>query len=138
MGNSSKVLIIDNDNDLVMEKTKLLEEDGLNVVTNSDARDALERLGEIKPDLIIIGTEIPMINGDLPLTLLLKATQAPILVVGHREELVYMLELGADRFISKPLDKTQFIATIHSMLRRYSDYSHKGNNNDRIKNYMNN
>ena len=64
-----KVLILDMDEELISTKTKLLEEDGIAVISSSDARDVLGRLDQIDPDLIIIGTEVPMINGELPLTL---------------------------------------------------------------------
>ena len=134
-----RVLILDMYKDLIAEKTQLLEEDGLAVTSSSDAGEVLGRLEEIDPDLIIIGTEVPMINGELPLTLFRRATHVPILVVGYREELVYMLELGADRFISKPLDKSQFMATVHSLLRWYPDYSKKKESNDNsVVNYANN
>ena len=121
-----KVLILDMYEDLIAEKTRLLEESGISVISSSDANDALGKLEEIDPDLIVMGTEVPMINGVLPLTLFRRITHVPILVIGHREELVYMLELGADRFISKPMDMTEFIATVRNLLRRYSDYPDKG------------
>ena len=133
-----KILILDMDEELILEKTRLLEEDGATVIKSSDANDVLGRLEEIDPDLIIIGTEVPMINGELPLTRIRRMTHVPILVIGYREELVYMLELGADRFISKPLCKTQFMATVHSLLRPYSDYPKKKDNNNSILNYTNN
>lgn len=138
MHETPKVLILDIDEELISAETKFLEEDGVTVIKSSDVSDVLGRLEEMNPDLILIGTEVPMINGDLPLTLILKVSHAPIVAIGHREELVYMLELGADRFISKPIDKSQFMATIHSLLRRYSDYSNKGSNSERISNYRNN
>ena len=78
-----QILMLDIDEELISEETKLLEEDSVTVIRSSDASDALERLGEIDPDLIVLGTEVPMINGDLPLTLILKATHASIVAVGH-------------------------------------------------------
>ena len=127
MRNPLRVLILDIYDDLIAEKTRLLEEDGISVISTSDGRGALEKLEEIDPDLIIIGTEVPMINGVLPLILFRKVTHVPIMVIGHREELVYMLELGADRFICKPLDRSEFMATIRSMLRPYRDSVDKRN-----------
>jgi len=133
-----KVLILDMYEDLIAEKTRLLEESGISVISSSDANDALGKLEEIDPDLIVMGTEVPMINGVLPLTLFRRLTNVPILVIGHREELVYMLELGADKFVCKPLDNSEFIAEIHSMLRRYWNYSGKGKSDDNKVGYVNN
>jgi len=122
MNNIPKILILHIDEELISQEKTLLEEDGVTVINLSNARYAIEHLENINPDLIIIGTEVPMINGNLTLTVFRGITQIPILAVGHREELVYMLELGADRFVSKPLDNSLFMATIHSLLRRYSAY----------------
>lgn len=113
------VLILDTDDELVLQEKKFLEEDGAKVISSSNPNVVLARLEEINPDLIVLGTEVPMVNGDLPLTVFRSATRVPILVIGHREEMVYMLELGADGCIYKPLNKSLFIATIHSLLRRY-------------------
>ena len=132
-----KVLILDMDEELISKKTKLLEEDGIAVISSSDVREALEKLEEINPHLIILNTEVPMINGELPLTLFRRLTNVPILVIGHREELVYMLELGADKFVCKPLDNSEFIAEIHSILRRYWNYSGKGKSDDNKVDYVN-
>ena len=125
-----KVLILDMYEDLIAEKTRLLEADGITVISSSDAGDVLGRLEEIDPDLIVLGTEVPMINGELPLIVFRRMTRSPILVIGHREELVYMLELGADRFISKPLDRSEFMATVRNLLRRYRNYSDTGDSID--------
>ncbi|MBN2074456.1 MAG: response regulator [Dehalococcoidales bacterium] len=133
-----KVLILDMDEELISIKTKLLEEDGVAVISSSDASDVLGRLDQINPDLIVMDTEVPMINGELPLTLFRRLTNVPILVIGHREELVYMLELGADRFISKPMDMAEFIAIVRNLLRRYPDYPDKGNSIDKIINHVKN
>ena len=128
MVNIPKILVFDIDEELISQVAIFLEEVCAIVFTSSDTTTVLERLGEIDPDLIIIGTEMPMINGDLPLTLVLKATNAPIMAIGHKEELVYMLELGADRFVSKPLSGALFIATVHSLLRQKWNSAYKGNN----------
>jgi len=129
MHKTPKVLILDMYEDLIAEKTRLLEEAGISVTSSSDAGDVLGRLDQIAPDLIVLGTEVPMINGELPLILFRRVTHVPILVIGHREELVYMLELGADRFIAKPLDMAEFKATVRNMLRQYPDSSKKKDSN---------
>ena len=133
-----KVLILDMDEELISTKTKLLEEDGIAVISSSDVRETLEKLEEINPHLIILNTEVPMINGELPLTLFRRMAHVLILVIGYREELVYMLELGADRFISKPLDMAEFIAIVRNLLHRYSDDPDKGNSIDNIINHVKN
>ena len=138
MGNAPKVLVLDIYEDLIAEKTRVLEADGITVISSSDARDVLGRLDQIDPDLIIIGTEVPMINGELPLTRFRRLTNVPILVIGHREELVYMLEIGADRFISKPLDMAEFMAIVHSLLRSNNNYPDKGTGIDNKFDHVNN
>jgi len=56
MRENPKVLILDMDEELIFTKKRLLEEDGISVISSSDARGALEKLDEINPDLIILNT----------------------------------------------------------------------------------
>jgi len=132
MDDISKILILHIDEELLSQEKALLEEEGLAVISLSDARYAVEHLEKVNPNLIIIGTEVPMINGYLPLTIFRSITQVPILAVGHREELVYILELGADRFIVKPVDRSLFRAIVHNLLRRYQDDHIKRTSLERI------
>jgi len=110
-----KILILHIDEELISQEKTLLERDGATVINLSHAREAIEQLENINANLIIIGTEVQMINGNLILTVFRRITQVPILAVVHREELVYMLNLELIDLYPSPW-------TTHFSWRQYTIY----------------
>lgn len=112
------VLVIDQDEALAEKEAGALEEAGFNVVKVTDAIDGLKKVYELRPDLIVLAREVPMLNGEDACLRIRQACYLPILVLGDEEEAVETLELGVDAYLSKPLSVSELVARVHALLRR--------------------
>jgi two-component system cell cycle response regulator DivK len=117
-----RVLVVD-DNEMNVELAKfVLETDGFAVESAVDAIEALERIPEFLPDLILMDIQMPGMDG-LELTRLLKADPARkgILIVAFtayamRGDEARMRAAGCDGYLSKPIDAPTFAARVRSFL----------------------
>jgi len=117
-----RVLVVD-DNEMNVELAKfVLETDGFEVESAVDAIEALERIPEFLPDLILMDIQMPGMDG-LELTRLLKADPARkgILIVAFtayamRGDEARMRAAGCDGYLSKPIDAPTFAARVRSFL----------------------
>ena len=117
-----RVLVVD-DNEMNVELAKfVLETDGFAVESAVDAIEALERIPEFLPDLILMDIQMPGMDG-LELTRQLKADPARkgILIVAFtayamRGDEARMRAAGCDGHLSKPIDAPTFAARVRSFL----------------------
>lgn len=119
----SKVLVVDDDKNILdVLKYNLLKE-GYAVATAEDGFKALEVARSEKPDLIILDIMLPGLNGLEVCRILRKETSVPILMLTAKiEEIdkVVGLEVGADDYITKPFSIRELLARIGATLRRSS------------------
>lgn len=117
----AKVLIVDDDkNILEVLKYNLLQE-GFNVVTAEDGIQALELARREKPDLILLDIMLPGVDGLEVCRILRKEMPVPILMLTAKiDEIdkVVGLELGADDYITKPFSIRELMARIRATVRR--------------------
>ncbi|OGH98790.1 MAG: hypothetical protein A2104_01390 [Candidatus Melainabacteria bacterium GWF2_32_7] len=105
-----KILIVDDEQDIVETLKFVLETEGLNCITAYDGEEALNKAKNEKPDLIILDVMLPKINGYKVCRLLkfdAKYKDIPILMVTARsqeEDKSIGEETGADEYITKPFD----------------------------------
>ncbi len=123
---AQRILIIEKNEALAAEEAAVLEEAGYRVARARDALDGLKKLYEAYPDLIIMDMEFPSVNGVYPLLRIREVYSLPIIALGGREEVVNMLELGADAFMIKPPDLRELLARVRSLLRRKSKHEPTG------------
>lgn len=122
-----RVLVID-DNWANLELARfLLEEDGMRVDVATDSTEVAERLGTVKPDLILMDIQMPDRDG-LSMTRELKADVATrdIVIVAFTAYAMTgdarrMLAAGCDGYISKPVDVKTFASTVRSHLKCVED-----------------
>ncbi len=119
----SKILVVDDiPLNRKLQKT-YLESVGYQVVMANDGADALERIGEDLPDLILLDVMMPKMNGFQVCRRLKGADNTrfiPIIMVtalNEVEDKVQGMEAGADDFISKPFNKLELLARVKSLLR---------------------
>ncbi len=120
---SSKILVVDDSkfNRTVISKT--LNEINMNVITANHGGEALIKLQESRFDLIITDTVMPVMDG-ISLIKEIKQQYSEIfipiiLMTGNDDQNIKItsLNIGADDFLSKPIDQKELVARVFSLLR---------------------
>ena len=118
-----RILIIDDEEFNVRVVRKHLADAGyLHCISTSDSREALDLINEEKPDLVLLDIVMPEVSGlDILHAMALKGQvhQIPIVVLtasADREIKQVCLELGAVDFLSKPVDLTDLLPRVRSVL----------------------
>lgn len=118
-----KILIVDDEPDIVETLKFLMESEGFESITALDGEEALKKAKEENPDIMILDVMLPKINGYKVCRLLKfdsKYKHIPILMVTARsqqEDKVIGEETGADEYITKPFDINELLQKIHFYLR---------------------
>ena len=120
----AKILVIEDDRDIVELIEYNLGKEGYQVVTAETGEDGLDAAKSEKPDMALLDLMLPGIDG-LEVCRLLKTNPATaniqIIIVsakGEEADIVIGLELGADDYITKPFSPKIMIARIRACLRR--------------------
>jgi DNA-binding response OmpR family regulator len=117
----AKILIIEDEKDLVKLIRYNLEKEKYRVLSANDAEAGLTLARKSKPDLIILDIMLPKMDGLEFLRTLRKESQVPVaLLTAKRSELdrILGLKLGADDYIVKPFSVGELQARIEALLRR--------------------
>jgi len=119
-----KVLIVDDEKDIVDLVAYNLGRNGYDTLTASDGNDALDSASKNSPDLIILDLMLPGIDG-MEVARRLKAdgktASIPIVMLtakGEETDVVVGLTLGADDYVTKPFSMKVLLARVSSVLRR--------------------
>ena len=120
--NKKKILIVDDEPDIVETLKFLMESEGFESIIALDGEEALRKAKEENPDIMILDVMLPKINGYKVCRLLKfdsKYKHIPILMVTARsqeEDKVIGEETGADEYITKPFDINFLVEKIHFYL----------------------
>lgn len=117
-----KILIIEDEEDLVKGLKLNLQGEGYEVDWAYDGREGLLKAQEAAPDLIILDIMLPKMNGlDVCRELRQKNIGTPIIMLtakGGEIDKVVGLEVGADDYLTKPFSIRELLARIKALLRR--------------------
>jgi len=118
---NEKILVVDDEKQICTLIKSFLDKEQYMTYTAYDAASALDILGEVEPDLVILDVMLPDISGvDLCLEMRRK-THCPILFLSCKsEELdkIIALSAGGDDYITKPFQSGELIARVKAHLRR--------------------
>jgi len=117
----SKILVVDDDKNLLEVIKYNLVNEGYSVVIAENGTQAVEKARQEKPDLIILDVMLPEIDGLEVCRILRKEMSIPILMLSAKiDEIdkVVGLELGADDYIGKPFSVRELMARVRATLRR--------------------
>jgi len=118
----TKILVVDDEADLLAELAPLLERTGYHVTTASDGQQGLTLVEQIHPDLIVLDVLMPRVDGREVLRQLRQAGNwTPVILltrVGSPTERALSLQEGADDYLNKPFEPLELIARIQAVLRR--------------------
>ena len=117
----AKILVVDDEQNLVDSLQYSLRAEGYEVAIARDGEEALAKARDLLPDLIILDLMIPMISGKDVCRIIRKESNVPILMLTAKDneiDRIVGLEIGADDYITKPFSMRELIARIHGVLRR--------------------
>ncbi|MDD2579158.1 MAG: response regulator transcription factor [Clostridia bacterium] len=117
----AKVLIVDDEHNIVDILKANLEREGYQTLVAYDGAQALEMGLNQSPDLILLDCMLPKMDGFDVCRRLRQQTSVPILMLTAKSEeidKVLGLELGADDYITKPFSVREVLARVKAQLRR--------------------
>jgi len=120
---SKLILIVDDERRLLNLLREYLEQDGYQVETATNGREALFAARDHKPDLIILDLMMPEMDGWEFMRLHRQERNTPIIMLTARVDDVDKiagLEMGADDYLTKPFSPRELVARTRAVLRRTS------------------
>jgi DNA-binding response OmpR family regulator len=116
-----KIMIADDDRDLLALIAFALTQAGYLVVRAADGQTALRVFDAETPDLVVLDINMPGASGFQVCEAIRAKSRVPIMMLtvrGEEEDLVRALELGADDYLNKPFSPRTLLARIKALLRR--------------------
>ncbi len=117
-----KILIVDDDENIIQILKIRLEANGYKVFTASNGVEGLEQAKEVGPDLILLNIMMPRLDGIMT-TLKLKGTEQirsiPVIImtgIKEKEEMVLARHVGAADYITKPFEHDELLKKISKLL----------------------
>jgi DNA-binding response OmpR family regulator len=98
-----------------------LEQAGFRVTQALESGEGVKATLDGSPYVIVVGEEMPPINGVELLPVLRRLTDAPIIVLGAGGEMAMVQALlqGADVYLVRPVNLREFMARVRALMRRY-------------------
>jgi len=121
MANARRVLVCDDEPQVVRALKVVLREAGFEVIPTATAAEALDQAAVRPPEAAIVDLVLPDQDGIEVTRRLREWSKMPILVlsaIGEEEQKVRALEAGADDYVTKPFASRELIARLEAALRR--------------------
>lgn len=122
---SGTIMVVDDDEKITALIRRSLVFEGYAVTTANNGADALRRLLEEEPDLLILDVMMPKLDGwEVVRRIREGGLTVPVLMLTARDEVrdrVKGLELGADDYLVKPFALEELLARVRALLRRAGD-----------------
>jgi DNA-binding response OmpR family regulator len=117
----SRILVVDDEDDIRGLVRALLERAGYEVIDAPDGRAALRELYTNSPDLVMLDVAMPGLDGWETLERIREVSDVPVLMLTARDaelERVRGLRAGADDYVVKPFGRQELVARAEVLLRR--------------------
>jgi DNA-binding response OmpR family regulator len=116
-----KVLVVDDEPRMIQFIRLNLEHDGFEVYEATSGPQALEKMRDQLPDLILLDVMMPDLDGFETLRLVREISTVPVIMLtakGEEDDRVRGLELGADDYVTKPFSPRELVSRVRAVLRR--------------------
>jgi two-component system KDP operon response regulator KdpE len=116
-----RVLVVDDDSQMLRAVTNALSARGYDVLTAATGERALSLAADEELDLVLLDLGLPGIEGHQVIERLRAWTELPVIVISVRdsqEEKVAALDAGADDFVTKPFGMKELLARMRAVRRR--------------------
>ena len=115
------ILVVDDEPQLRRALESVFSQRGYQVTLAASGEDALVRVAERAPELIVLDLMLPGMSGIETCRAMRRMTQAPILILsvkGAEEDKIRALDEGADDYLTKPFSTGELLARVRAQLRR--------------------
>ncbi len=117
---TKKIIIFDDDEDILSICTYILEEQGWQVHTFTDCNNIVEKVSSVDPLVILMDNWIPDTGGIIATQTLKKSEQfkdIPVIYFSANSDIQLLAEhAGAETYLAKPFDLDELSSTINSVL----------------------
>ena len=135
MDKKEKILVCDDDKNIVDAIEIYLTQEGYQVLKAYDGEEAIEKLQKENVQLLIIEVMMPKLDGIRATLEIRKFSTIPIIVLSAKSEdvdKILGLNVGADDYVTKPFNPLELIARVKSNLRRYTLLGNDTKNNQNV------
>ena len=126
---SRRILVVDDEPRMTRFIRMNLDLEGFSVHEAYDGKEALDRVREVLPDLVILDVMMPKLDGFQTLQMMREVSSVPVIMLTARaseDDRVRGLELGADDYITKPFSPRELVSRVRAVLRRTEPASVSG------------
>ena len=123
--NQPKILVVDDDKEIVGAIKKRLEMEDYEIITAYNGLEAMDVLMEQDVQLLIIDVMMPKMDGLSATMKIRESKNIPIIILSAKTEesdKILGLSMGADDYVSKPFRPDELVARVKSPLRRYMQF----------------
>lgn len=119
-----RILLVEDEPNIVVSLTFLLERAGFEVATESNGQNAIDSILDDPPDTLVLDVMLPGLDGFEILRRVRadpRVDKLPVLMLtakGQREDRKNALEIGADMFITKPFSNTEVVEAVLELAAR--------------------
>lgn len=116
-----RILVIEDEPDLLASLAKALREEGYAVDTAGDGEEGLYKAESWDYDAVVLDVMLPRLDGWTVLQRLRKSKRTPVLMLTARDaarDRVRGLDTGADDYVVKPFDLEELFARLRALIRR--------------------
>ncbi|AVK64099.1 DNA-binding response regulator [Lactobacillus sp. CBA3606] len=116
-----KILVVDDEKPISDIMKFNLTKEGYEVHVAADGEEAIQKVDEVQPDLILLDLMLPKMDGLEVARQVRKNYDMPIIMVTAKDselDKVLGLELGADDYVTKPFSNRELVARVKANLRR--------------------
>lgn len=130
-----KVLVVDDEKNIAGTLVYALNKEGYIVDTAYDGKEALQKVDEFKPDVIILDLMLPEIDGYEVCKKINKDNIGIIMLTAKTDivDKILGLEFGADDYLTKPFDIREVLARVKSLIRRLNKFAYENEKEEVIK-----
>ncbi|RCW74973.1 DNA-binding response OmpR family regulator [Saliterribacillus persicus] len=117
----TKVLIVDDEKMIGEVLTAYFEKEGWEIESAFNGVEALKKIKEMKPDVVLLDLMLPDISGEEVCRLTRMESNVPIIMLTAKsaeEDLINGIVIGADDYITKPFSPREVVVRVKAILRR--------------------
>jgi two-component system, sensor histidine kinase and response regulator len=117
----ASILVVEDEQDLLQVMSMKLTREGHEVFTAENGQDALLKVEEYCPDLIILDVMLPEVSGWDICSQIRQRSAVPIIMVtalAGDQDVIKGLDMGADEYVTKPFELQTLVARVNAVLRR--------------------